>query len=67
MKKTLVLFVTMLWINLVYSQCDPTVPLYVIDLSNNKTLNHQFDVTSGICEMECGGLMSEFFQFKRKA
>ena len=39
----------------------------VINIANNKLLNHRVEVTGGILAEECSGLVSEFFQIKRKA
>ncbi len=39
----------------------------VINIAQHEKLNHRFEVVSGILEQECGGLLSEFFQKKRKA
>jgi tRNA(adenine34) deaminase len=39
----------------------------VVNIANHKSLNHQVDVTGGILVEECSGLVSEFFQQKRKA
>lgn len=38
----------------------------VLNLNNEKKLNHHFDITSGILEKECGQLMKDFFKQKRK-
>ena len=38
----------------------------VIDIARHKTLNHNIDVEGGLLAHECGALMSEFFQKKRK-
>lgn len=38
----------------------------VIDLINHKKLNHQVDCRGGILAVECGSIVSEFFQKKRK-
>ncbi len=35
------------------------------DLCDNETLNHRIEITTGVLENECGGLMSEFFRNKR--
>ncbi|MFZ9027708.1 MAG: gliding motility-associated C-terminal domain-containing protein [Crocinitomicaceae bacterium] len=35
MKKTIFLFFVLLFVGVSYGQCDPTVPLYTIDISNN--------------------------------
>lgn len=39
----------------------------VINIANHAVLNHQIDVQGNILADECGGLLSEFFQAKRKA
>ena len=38
----------------------------VINIANHKSLNHKLKVTGGILADECGSLVSEFFQKKRK-
>ncbi len=38
----------------------------VINVFQEKKFNHQVEVFSGLLADECGGLMSEFFQRKRK-
>lgn len=35
------------------------------DLSNHEKLNHQFPITAGVCEQECGELLTTFFKKKR--
>ncbi len=37
----------------------------VLDIANNKKLNHRIKVTQGILKEECGNLVSEFFRVKR--
>lgn len=37
----------------------------VINIVNNKTLNHRIDVKKGILKQECGALLKEFFRKKR--
>lgn len=37
----------------------------VINIVNNKKLNHRIKVKGGILEEECGGLLREFFKKKR--
>jgi len=34
----------------------------VLDILNEPRFNHQVKVTSGVCEEECAGLMTEFFK-----
>ena len=34
----------------------------VLDILNEPKFNHQVNVTSGVCESECAGLMVEFFK-----
>lgn len=38
----------------------------VIDIVRHKQLNHNLDVQGGILELDCGGMVKEFFQKKRK-
>ncbi len=38
----------------------------VLNIVQNNDLNHSIDVEKGLLENECGSLMSEFFQKKRK-
>jgi tRNA(adenine34) deaminase len=38
----------------------------VVNIANHKSLNHRMDVTGGVLAEECSGLVSEFFQKKRK-
>ena len=38
----------------------------VLNIVQNKTLNHYVDVHRGILRAECGGILSEFFKKKRK-
>jgi len=38
----------------------------VMDIANNKKLNHRVKVTGGILEEECGSLLKEFFKNKRR-
>jgi tRNA(adenine34) deaminase len=38
----------------------------VINVVQNKKLNHQLDVEGGVLAGECGALLSEFFRKKRK-
>lgn len=39
----------------------------VINITQNNQLNHRVEVSGGVFEEECGGLMSHFFELKRKA
>ena len=38
----------------------------VLNIVNNKKLNHRIQVKSGLLEAECAGLLKEFFKKKRK-
>ena len=38
----------------------------IINIVNNKKLNHRIEVKSGILEEECSNLLKEFFKKKRK-
>lgn len=38
----------------------------LFDLSNDKRLNHRFEVKSGVMAKQCAALLSEFFRRKRK-
>ncbi len=38
----------------------------VINITQNNQLNHHVEVSGGVFEEECGGLMSHFFELKRK-
>jgi tRNA(adenine34) deaminase len=38
----------------------------VVNIVNNKKLNHRIRVKKGILEKECGALLKEFFKKKRK-
>lgn len=38
----------------------------VINIANNKALNHRINLEGGLLADECGALVSEFFQMKRK-
>jgi len=38
----------------------------VINIANNKKLNHRIKVKSGILEAECSSLLKDFFKKKRK-
>ncbi len=37
----------------------------VLNITQNKQLNHSIEVSGGLMEEECGGLMTRFFQQKR--
>ncbi len=37
----------------------------VVDIVNNKKLNHRIDVKKGILKEECGALLKDFFKKKR--
>jgi tRNA-adenosine deaminase (EC 3.5.4.-) len=52
---------------IVYGAADPKTGACgsVIDIVNNKQLNHQISITKGVCAEECGALLSEFFKKKR--
>ncbi len=54
---------------LVYGAEDPKTGACgsVVDIANNKKLNHHIDVKKGVLEQECGALLKEFFAGKRKA
>jgi len=39
----------------------------VINIANHKLLNHRLEVTGGILAAECAGLVSDFFQKKRRS
>jgi len=38
----------------------------VINITNNKSLNHRCRVYGGILDVECGGILKAFFDMKRK-
>jgi len=38
----------------------------VINIVNNKKLNHRIKVKGGILDKECGGLLTDFFRKKRR-
>lgn len=54
--------------NLFYGATDPKTGGCgsVTNIINNKKLNHRIKVKKGVLEKECGSLLSEFFQKKRK-
>lgn len=35
------------------------------DVSHDSRLNHEFEVTPGVCEQECAGVLREFFRARR--
>ncbi len=37
----------------------------VLDLSNDRRLNHRIEVNGGLFEDQCGGLLQQFFEKKR--
>ena len=37
----------------------------LFNVTNNPALNHQLDVTAGVCENECRALMQKFFKLRR--
>lgn len=39
----------------------------IYDLSNDKRLNHQIEIVSGVMEKECAEILSDFFKKKRKS
>lgn len=53
---------------LVYGAEDPKAGASgsIIDITNNKKLNHRIEVKKGVLEQECGALLKEFFAGKRK-
>jgi tRNA(adenine34) deaminase len=53
--------------NLFYGADDPKTGACgsIFGIANNKKLNHQIKVTKGILKEECGGLLKEFFKYKR--
>ena len=38
----------------------------IVNIANNKKLNHRIEVTSGVLEEDCGKILKEFFKKKRK-
>jgi len=54
---------------LVYGARDPKAGAAgsVFNIANNKRLNHRIQVTGGVLEKECAGLLKEFFKKKRKS
>jgi tRNA(adenine34) deaminase len=38
----------------------------VVNITNNKKLNHRIKIIKGVLEKECAGLLKEFFKKKRK-
>lgn len=53
---------------IVYGADDPKTGACgsVINIANNKELNHQVSITKGVLADNCGFLLSEFFKQKRK-
>jgi tRNA(adenine34) deaminase len=53
---------------IVYGACDPKAGACgsVINIANNKKLNHRIEVKSGVLEKDCSLLLKEFFIKKRK-
>ena len=39
----------------------------VLNIAQDKRLNHQIEVQGGVLDHVCGSLMTEFFEKKRKA
>ena len=37
----------------------------VLNITNNKSLNHQLSVSGGILDTECAGLLKSFFEVRR--
>ena len=54
---------------LVYAATDPKAGACgsVLDVIHEPRLNHRVPVTSGVLAEECGSLLKEFFQKKRRA
>ena len=54
--------------NLYFGASDPKTGACgsVVDIINNKELNHRISVKKGILEQDCGLLLTEFFQKKRR-
>ena len=52
---------------LIYGAADPKTGACgsVINIANNKKLNHRIEVKKGILSKECAALMSDFFKRKR--
>ena len=53
----------------IYGAADPKTGACgsVINIANNKKLNHRIKITKGILEKECAALLKEFFKKKRKS
>jgi len=53
--------------NLIYGASDPKTGACgsVVNIVNNKKLNHRIKVKKGVLEKECGSLLKEFFKKKR--
>lgn len=54
--------------NLFFGAFDPKAGACgsVLNITNNKSLNHHVNVLGGILDRECGTIMKEFFKNKRK-
>jgi tRNA(adenine34) deaminase len=54
--------------NLYFGASDPKTGACgsVVNIVNHKKLNHRVKVTKGILQAECGSLLKDFFQKKRK-
>ena len=52
---------------LVYGACDPRTGACgsVFNVTDSRKLNHRVKVTKGVLEIECAGLLKEFFKNKR--
>lgn len=53
--------------NLFFGAFDPKAGACgsVVDITNNKSLNHRVNVFGGILDTECGSILKEFFRKKR--
>ena len=53
---------------LVYGAFDPKAGACgsVLDVIHEPRLNHRVEITSGVLESECGGILKEFFRRKRR-
>jgi tRNA(adenine34) deaminase len=54
---------------LVYGARDPKAGACgsVLDVIHEPRLNHRVEISEGILELECGGILKEFFQRKRRS
>jgi tRNA(adenine34) deaminase len=54
--------------NLIYGACDPKAGACgsVVNIVNNKRLNHRIKVQGGILAQESSSLLKEFFKRRRK-